>query len=88
MYVYMNIAREHEDLKRGGGSWITPICKREGEKKECANYRRVNFLSIPRKVYGRDIIERVMKSTENEVGNEQGDFRRGWGMLIRYSYRE
>ncbi len=39
------------------------------------------MLSVPRKVYGRVLTERLMKVTEWEVGKEQGGFRKGKGCV-------
>ena len=60
---------------------IVPIYKGKGEKNECANYRGISLLSIPGKLYGRVIIERVIECTEEQLSEEQGGFRRGRGCV-------
>ena len=43
---------------------MVPIYKGKGSKDECGSYRGISLLSIPGKVYGKVIIERVMEITE------------------------
>ena len=43
-----------------GEACNVPIYKGKSEKNECANYRGISLLSIPDKLYGRVIIERVI----------------------------
>ena len=56
---------------------IIPIYKGKGDRKECGSYRGISLLSIPGKVYGRILIERVMEMTESKISQEQGGFRKG-----------
>ena len=44
---------------------IVPIYKEKGDRREYANYRGISILSIPRKIYVRVLITRVMESTKN-----------------------
>jgi len=60
---------------------IVPLYKGKGNKKECANYRGISLLSIPGKLFGRVIIERVIQQTESQLEDEQGGFRRGRGCI-------
>ena len=60
---------------------IVPIYKGKGDKCECKNYRGISLLSIPGKVYGRVVIEKVRELTERLVGEEQGGFRQGRGCV-------
>ena len=53
----------------------------KGSKEECKNYRGISLLSIPGKVYGRIMIERVRNITESRIGEEQGGFRKGRGCI-------
>ncbi len=39
--------------------------------------RGISLLSIPRKVYGKVIMERVQRLTEEKISEEQGGFRKG-----------
>ena len=41
---------------------IVPVYKEKGDRRDCANYRVINILSIPRKIYGRVLISRVIES--------------------------
>ena len=60
---------------------IVPIYKGKGSKMECKNYRGISLLSIPGKVYGRIIIQRIIKVTEGLIGEEQCSFRQGRGCI-------
>ncbi len=46
-------------------------------KDECNNYRGINLSSVPGKIYGRILIEKLMQVTEKKVSDEQGGFRNG-----------
>ncbi len=41
--------------------------------------KQYSLLSISRKVYGKVIIERVQRITEEKISEEQGGFRKGRG---------
>jgi len=56
---------------------IVPLYKGKENKRDCANYRGIRLLSIPRKLFGRVIIERVIQQTESQMEDKQGGFRRG-----------
>ncbi len=51
------------------------------KEKECNNYRGISLLSVPGKIYGRILNERMMKITDKSVGDEQGGFRKGRGCV-------
>ncbi len=62
------------------GDWkkaiIVPLYKGKGSRSECRSYREISLLSVPRKVYGRILTERLMEVTEWKVSEEQGGFRK------------
>ncbi|MEL7520935.1 MAG: reverse transcriptase family protein, partial [Cyanobacteria bacterium J06553_1] len=60
---------------------IVPLYKGKGDRGECKNYRGISLLSIPGKVYGRILIERVRGMTEGMLGEEQCGFRMGRGCV-------
>nr|XP_053651035.1 protein cycle-like isoform X4 [Cherax quadricarinatus] len=60
---------------------IVPLYKGKGDKRECKNYRGISLLSVPGKVYGRVIIERIKSKTEKRIADEQGGFRKGRGCV-------
>ena len=60
---------------------IVPIYKGKGSREMCGNYRGISLLSIPGKVYGRIVIERVREITEGRISLEQGGFRKGKGCI-------
>ncbi len=51
--------------------------KGKGNKDECNNYRGISLLSVPGKIYGRILNERLMKITIKSVGDQQGSFWKG-----------
>ena len=60
---------------------IVPIYKGKGDRSDCRNYRGISLLSIPGKVYGRILIEKVRSMTEGLIGEEQCGFRSGRGCV-------
>ena len=39
---------------------IVPVYKMKGDRRYCANYRGISILNIPRKIYGRVLIHRMI----------------------------
>ena len=60
---------------------IVPVFKGKGDRSECKNYRGISLLSVPGKVYGRILIEKVCSLTEGLIGEEQFGFRSGRGCV-------
>ncbi len=58
-----------------------PLYKGKGNREECNNYRGISLLSVPGKIYGRILNEKLMKITDKSVGDEQGGFGRGRGCV-------
>ncbi len=58
-----------------------PLYKGKSNREECNNYRGISLLSVPGKIYGRILNERLMKITNKSVGDEQGGFRKGRGCV-------
>ncbi len=58
-----------------------PLYKGKGNREECINYRGITLLSVPGKIYGRILKERMIKITDKSVGDEQGGFRKGRGCI-------
>ena len=56
---------------------IVPLYKGKGDPLECKNNRGISLLSVPGKVYGRILIERVIENSEGQIGEEQSGFRKG-----------
>ncbi|KAK3893161.1 hypothetical protein Pcinc_003002 [Petrolisthes cinctipes] len=67
-----------EDWRR---AIIVPLYKGKGSKDECGSYRGISLLSVPGKVYGKVLTERLMEVTGNKVSEEQGGFRKGRGCV-------
>ncbi len=53
-----------------------PLYKGKGNREECNNYRGISLLSVPGKIYGRILNERMMKITDKSVGDEHGGFQK------------
>ncbi len=60
---------------------IVPLYKGKGSRSECSSFRGISLLSIPGKVYGRILTERLMEVTERKVSEDQGGFREGRGCV-------
>ncbi len=58
-----------------------PLYKGKGSRSECSSYRGISLLSVPGKVYGRILTERLMEVTEGKVSKEQRGFRKGKGCV-------
>ena len=58
---------------------IVPVYKGKGRRREYGNYRGISILSIPGKIYGMLLINRVTEITKEQVAEEQGGFRSGRG---------
>ena len=72
--VCLSSGRVPEEWKIG---CIVPLYKGKGDPLECKNNRGISLLSVPGKVYGRILIERVIENSEEQVGEEQSGFRKG-----------
>ena len=54
-----------------------PLYKGKGDPLVCKNNRGTSLLSVPGKVYGRILIDRVIEHSEVQIGEEQSGFRKG-----------
>lgn len=55
---------------------IFPIYKK-GDTQDCNNYRGISLLNVTYKILSNCILSRIKGSTEEIIGNYQGDFRMG-----------
>merc|ERR1712002_703474 len=62
---------------------IVSLYKGKGDRNDCKNYRGISLLSIPRKVYGRIVIEGARVLAEEMIGDEQCDSGVAEGVWIR-----
>ncbi len=60
---------------------IVPLYKDKDSRSECSSYGGISLLSVPRKMYGRILTERLMEVTEGKVSEEQGGFKKGRGCI-------
>ncbi len=76
-----NLAWEQSKVPEDWRKAITvPLYKGKGNREECNNYRGISLLSVPGKIYGRILNDRMMKITDKSVGDEQG-FQKGRGCV-------
>ncbi len=60
---------------------IIPLYKGKGSRSECSSYRGISLLSVPGKVYGRILTERLTEVTEGKVSEEQRGLGKGRGCV-------
>ena len=58
---------------------IVSLYKGKGVIEECKNYRGISLLSIPGKLYGKVMINRVREQTNGAMEEKQSGFREGRG---------
>ncbi len=86
---------DDQDMSSGGvvpEDWtkaiIVPVYKGKGRRGDCGTYRGIRLLSVPGKVYGKVITERVQRLTEEKISEEQKGFRKGRGCVDQiFSFR-
>ncbi|MCG8432081.1 MAG: reverse transcriptase family protein, partial [Candidatus Omnitrophica bacterium] len=61
-------------------SLICPIYKK-GDKSLCSNYRGISLLSVPGKVFGHILLDRMRDAVDKKLRENQGGFRRGRGCV-------
>ncbi len=67
---------------------IVPVYKEKGRRGDCGSYRGISLLSVPGKVYGKVITERVHRLIEEKISEEQGGFRKERGCVYQiFSFR-
>ena len=66
------------------GSVYRLYMQRKIDRRECANYRGIIRLSMPRKIYGRVLISRVMEIRKNRQRRSKEDLGLVGGVQIRY----
>ena len=83
--ILMRVCQAAWETERVPESWtlavIVPLYKGKGCRDLCASYRGISLLSVPGKVYGRVVIERVKEITRGKIGEEQGGFIEGRGCI-------
>ena len=67
----------HREVPDDCKAIIVHLHKGDSSKGECNNYIRISLLSVPGKVYGRVLTERLMEAPEGKVSEEQERFRKG-----------
>ncbi len=60
---------------------IVLLYKGKDNRGECSNYWSISLLSVPGKIYGRILNERMMKITHESMGDEQLGFQKSRGYV-------
>ena len=50
--------------------YMVPVYRGKSVRRDCVNYRGISILSIPGKIYGSVLINRVIESTKKQVEKE------------------
>ena len=50
---------------------------KKGDLSECGNWRGITLTSVPRKVFGRVLIDRIGQGVDSKLRDEQAGFRKG-----------
>ena len=50
---------------------------KKGDLSECGNWRGITLTSVPSKVFGRVLIDRIGQGVDSKLRDEQAGFRRG-----------
>ena len=64
------------------GEWsrgILTTVPKKGDLSKCSNWRGITLLSVPSKILGNILIERIRKVVDKELRKEQTGFRQGKG---------
>ena len=64
------------------GEWsrgILTTVPKKGDLSKCSNWRGITLLSVPSKILGNILIERIRKVVDKELRKEQAGFRQGKG---------
>ncbi len=60
---------------------IVPLYKGKGSRSECSSYRGISLQSVPGKMHGRILTERLIEVTEGKLSEKLGGFRKGRGCV-------
>ena len=60
-----------------GNKGIIVKIPKKGDLTECGNWRGITLTSVPSKVFGRVIIDRIRDGVDKKLRKEQAGFRRG-----------
>lgn len=78
--IIVNIWNAEEAPDDWRKSLISPIFKK-GDRSVCSNYRGISLLSVPGKVFGHILLDRMRAAVEGKLRENQGGFRSGRGCI-------
>ena len=78
--LMVRIWRDEEIPRDWSRSLICTLYKK-GDRAECSNYRGISLLSVPGKVFGHILLNRLRTATEKKLRENQGGFRSGRGCV-------
>ena len=61
--------------------------QKKGDLSKCDNFRGISLLSVPSKVLGRVVIERIKEGIDTKLRCEQAGFRKGRGTTEQVSQK-
>ena len=59
---------------------------KKGDLTECGNWRGITLTSVPSKVFGRVLIDRIRDGVNSKLRDEQAGFRSGRGTVEHSIY--
>ena len=68
---------DNEEVPKTWKQGLIVKLPKKGDLKECDNWRGITLTSVPSKVFGRVLIERIIHGVNNKLRDEQAGFRRG-----------
>ena len=72
---------DKESIPRTWRQGLIVKLPKKGDLTECGNWRGITLTSVPSKVFGRVIIDRIKEGVDNMLRDEQAGFRSGRGTV-------
>ena len=74
---------DKEEVPKAWKQGLIVKLPKKGDLKECDNWRGRTLTSVPSKVFGRVIIDRIRNGVNNKLRDEQAGFRRGRSTVVQ-----
>ena len=68
---------DSEEVPKSWKQGLIVKIPKKGDLTKCGNWRGITLTSVPSKVFGRVIIDRIRDGVDNKLRKEQAGFRRG-----------
>ena len=72
---------DQEEVPKAWKQGLIVKIPKKGDLSECGNWRGISLTSVPSKVFGRVIIDRIRNGVDTKLRDEQAGFRRGRGTV-------